>query len=344
MDHIGEGENFIVLRNREIRIVLVLVAIISTAVPAACFYVSVAAGIIASIVLFVVIMVFILFTRWRYRQIHMLSGYLARIAGGEYSLDVRDNQEGELSILKNEIYKVTVTLSEQASLLKKDKQFLANALSDISHQLKTPITSMSVMAELLENENLPQHKRVAFVRNIRSQLERLQWLVSSLLKLSRIDAGTIEFKKERINLRELVNRAVEPFLIPMELKGQTLEIIGDDDVSLTGDMNWTAEALANIVKNCMEHTPPGGRITITFSETSLYTNITISDNGDGIHKQDLPNIFKRFYKGKNAHKDSIGIGLAMSKSIIESQNGTIDVASERGKGTAFTVKFYKGVV
>ncbi|HPU21790.1 MAG TPA: HAMP domain-containing sensor histidine kinase [Thermoclostridium caenicola] len=332
------------LRNREIRIILALVAFISTAGAAACFYISVAAGIIASIAFLMVILAFLLFTRWRYRQIHLLSGYLRRIAGGDYSLDVRDNQEGELSILKNEIYKVTVTLSEQASLLKKDKQFLADSLSDISHQLKTPITSMSVMAELLQNENLPQDKRAEFVRNIHSQLERLKWLVSSLLKLSRIDAGTIEFKKERIRVRELVSRAVEPILIPMELKEQTLEITGDEDAEITGDSNWTAEALANIVKNCMEHTPAGGRITIAFSENSLYTDITISDNGEGIHKQDLPHIFKRFYKGKNAHQDSIGIGLAMSRSIIENQNGTIEVSSEKGKGTTFTVKFYKGVV
>ena len=332
------------LRNREIRIILALVAFISTAGAAACFYISVAAGIIASIAFLMVILAFLLFTRWRYRQIHLLSGYLRRIAGGDYSLDVRDNQEGELSILKNEIYKVTVTLSEQASLLKKDKQFLADSLSDISHQLKTPITSMSVMAELLQSENLPQDKRAEFVRNIHSQLERLKWLVSALLKLSRIDAGTIEFKKERIRVRELVSRAVEPILIPMELKGQTLEITGDEDAGLTGDMNWTVEALTNIVKNCMEHTPAGGRIAIVFSENSLYTAITISDNGEGIHKQDLPHIFKRFYKGKNAHQDSIGIGLAMSRSIIENQNGTIEVSSEKGKGTTFTVKFYKGVV
>lgn len=332
------------LRNREIRIIMALVAFISTAGAAACFCVSAAAGIIASIALLMVIVAFLLFTRWRYRQIHLLSGYLRRIAGGDYSLDVRDNQEGELSILKNEIYKVTVALSEQASLLKKDKQFLADSLSDISHQLKTPITSMSVMAELLQSENLPQDKRAEFVRNIQSQLERLKWLVSALLKLSRIDAGTIEFKKERIRVRELVSRAVEPILIPMELKGQTLEITGDEDAGLTGDMNWTVEALTNIVKNCMEHTPAGGRIAIVFSENSLYTAITISDNGEGIHKQDLPHIFKRFYKGKNAHQDSIGIGLAMSRSIIENQNGTIEVSSEKGKGTTFTVKFYKGVV
>lgn len=338
------GGELNLLRNKEIRVVLALAAILSAAGATACFYVSPAAGFIASLTLVLVILVFLLYTRWRYRQIDLLSGYLRRIAGGEYSLDVRDNQEGELSILKNEIYKVTVTLSEQANLLRKDKQFLADSLSDISHQLKTPITSLFVMTELLQNKNLPEDKRVEFIQNIHSQLERLQWLVSSLLKLSRIDAGTIAFKKEKINVRKLIDRAVAPLLIPMELKEQTLVITGNESAELAGDMNWTAEALANIVKNCMEHTPPGGRIAIDFDETSLFTVIRISDNGEGIDKHDLPHIFKRFYKGKNSSSDSIGIGLAMSKSIIESQNGTIDAASEKGKGTVFTVKFNKGVV
>lgn len=332
------------LRNKEIRIVAALVGILSAAGAAACFNFSVVSGIVASIALLSVNLVFFLFTRWRYRQLYLLAEYLGRIVGGEYSLDVRDNREGELSILKNEIYKVTVRLREQAEQLKKDKQFLADSLSDISHQLKTPITSMLVMTELIQDKNLPADKRDEFTWNIRSQLERLQWLVTSLLKLSRIDAGTIDFKKEQVSAAELIGRAVEPFLIPMEIREQTLEISGDDEAKLTCDFNWTAEALSNIVKNCMEHTPEGGRISIEYEETSLFTMIRISDNGEGIHKSDLPHIFRRFYKGKNAGRDSVGIGLAMAKSIIENQNGTIEAASEAGKGTVFTVKFQKHVI
>lgn len=309
-----------------------------------CFLADQRAGFIALSSLLIMAVLSLALTKWRYTQIRKLSQYLKRITSGEYALDVRDNQEGELSILKSEIYKVTVTLREQAELLKKDKQFLANAISDISHQLKTPITSMVVMTDLLQDADLPEDKRVEFTQNIHSQLERLQWLVSSLLKLSRIDAGAIEFRREPVHVSELIHKASAHLLIPMEIKEQTLEISGDEGTSFIGDFNWSAEAVANILKNCTEHTPRGGRITVSFSETPLYTLIRIADNGEGIDDEDLLRIFNRFYKGKNAHNDSIGIGLAMSKSIIEKQNGVIEVKSRNGEGTEFTLKLYKGIV
>ncbi|NLM74668.1 MAG: HAMP domain-containing histidine kinase [Clostridiaceae bacterium] len=332
------------MRNKEIRIYFISIFLILLVGNVAVFLLNKTAGMIFLIAFLLTVVISIIFTLWRYRQIALLSQYLQRIAGGEYSVDIRDNAEGELSILKNEIYKVTVTLNEQANLLKKDKIFLANAISDISHQLKTPVTSMYVMVDLLNNEDLPDEKRNEFLRNIRSQLERLQWLVTSLLKLSKIDAGAVEFKKDRIKIRELIDKSLEHLLIPMEIKNQTLEILGDGNTELIGDFNWTCEAVSNIIKNCIEHTQNGGKIGIEFSETSLYTIINIYDNGEGISKKDLPYIFNRFYKAANSHKDSIGIGLAMSKSIIESQGGTIDVKSEVGEGTVFSLKFYKGVL
>ncbi len=310
----------------------------------ACFFIDITAGFITFSTLILMFIAFLILTKWRYNQIEELSQYLKQIANGEYFLDIRDNNEGELSILKSEIYKVTVTLREQAELLKKDKLFLADSISDISHQLKTPITSMFVMADLLYDENLPQDKRLEFTKNIRSQLERLQWLVSSLLKLSKIDAGTIEFEKENVNVKELISKAVEHLLIPMEIKEQTLEINGDENTQFIGDFNWSSEAVTNIIKNCIEHTPSGGKISINFSETPIYTMIKIFDNGIGIHKDDLPYIFNRFFKGKNSDKDSIGIGLAMSKSILQKQGGIIEVKSEKDKGTQFTIKIYKNIV
>lgn len=332
------------LRNQEIKIYitfLVAVVIIGTI---ACFFSDIIAGITACLALLVMLAVSWFFTRWRYKQLDELSGYLKRIASGEYSLDIRDNAEGELSILKSEIYKVTVTLYEQAGLLKKDKLFLADTISDISHQLKTPLTSMFVMIDLLCNENLPRDKRVEFTQNIRSQLERLQWLVSSLLKLSKVDAGAVEFKKENVKVKELIGKATEHLLIPIEIKEQTFEISGDDDARFIGDFNWSSEAVTNIVKNCIEHTPCGGKIGINFKTTPIYTMINIFDNGEGIHKDDLPHIFDRFYKGQNASNDSIGIGLAMAKSIWQNQGGSIEVASQKGQGTQFTIKIYKMIV
>ncbi|MHB8076595.1 sensor histidine kinase [Desulfosporosinus fructosivorans] len=332
------------LRNKEIKLYITLLAAVVIVGFVACYFFNPVSGIIALLALLLMGAVSFMFTRWRYQQIEKLTEYLKRIAGGEYSLDIRDNDEGELSILKSELYKVTVTLSEQASLLKKDKRYLADSISDISHQLKTPITSMSVMTDLISDENLPLDKRVEFTQNIRSQLERLQWLVASLLKLSKIDAGTIKFKKEQVNVQDLVTRSIEHLLIPMEIKEQTLEISGDEYTEFRGDFNWSSEALTNIIKNCLEHTPCGGTIGISYSETPIYTLIKVYDQGEGIHKHDLPYIFDRFYKGKNAHNDSIGIGLAMSKSIVKNQGGSIEVTSEKDKGTQFTIKFYKSIV
>jgi len=286
----------------------------------------------------------LLFTKWRYQEIARLSGYLRRISSGDYSLDVRDNYEGELSILKNDIYKVTLMLSEHKALLQQDKNRLTDALSDISHQLKTPLTSMMMLADLLTDAKLPDDKRAEFTRSLRIQLERMEWLVSSLLKLSKIDAGTVSFKKEPIVVRNLIDRALEPLFIIIDIKEQMVDINGDDGVTLIGDFNWTAEALINILKNCVEHTPQAGWISLSFSENALFTEITITDSGPGIAKEDIPNIFKRFFKGKNATEGSIGIGLAMAHSIITSQNGDIEVQSEPDKGTRFRIRFYKRIV
>jgi signal transduction histidine kinase len=249
-----------------------------------------------------------------------------------------------LSVLKSDIYKVTLMLAEHGSHLQQDRLKLTYAISDISHQLKTPLTSMMMMADLLSDANLSEPKREEFTRNIQVQLERIEWLVSSLLKLSKIDAGTAQFRKEQVKVGDLLHNVVEPMLIPIEIKQQTLSVSGDEAASFQGDMKWTTEALINILKNCVEHTGEGGTITISYSENPLYTAISISDNGKGISKKDLPYIFKRFYKGENAGEDSVGIGLAMAYSIVKSQNGDIEVKSEERKGTTFTVKFYKLVV
>ncbi len=332
------------LRNLEIRnflLVMGLIALVATAIGAM-------SSLFSAILIFITSALLmgcsLFFTRWRYREIEKLSGYLRKIVAGNYSLDVRDNHEGELSILKNEIYKVTQMLSEQKNLLQQDKIQLTDAISDISHQLKTPLTSMMVMTDLLNDANLAETKRVEFTHNIRIQLERIEWLVSSLLKLSRIDSGTAQFKKEKVMVRELIQKSIEPLLIPMDIKQQSLSIEGSDSVSFVGDFKWTTEAVINILKNCVEHTDEGGRISISFSENPLFTEIVIADNGKGISKEDMPYIFKRFYKGKNASEGSVGIGLAMAYSIVTNQNGDIQIKSEKEKGTEFRIKFYKQVI
>lgn len=332
------------IRNREVRVYFIIAFIVSTIAAACIFFLNVLAGIISFIAFVILFVSSFWFIKREYGELEKLSGYLRRICNGEYSLDIRDNEEGELSILKNEIYKVTLMLSKQGELLKKEKMQLADAISDISHQLKTPLTSMRVMSDLLSDNDLEAKKRIEFTNNIEMQLDRMQWLLTSLLKLSKIDAGTVSFKKDRVAVSELIRKSTEPLLIPIEIKNQTLVIEGGSNVSFIGDLNWTTEALINIIKNCIEHTGEDGRISIFFDENPLFTEIKISDNGSGIEKEDLPYIFKRFYKGKNAGEDSVGIGLAMAKSIVTSQNGDINVSSRKNEGTCFTVKFYKVTV
>jgi signal transduction histidine kinase len=332
------------LRNREIQWLVLTSCVITIVSVIAAYFLTPIAAILILFTSSLLIGCNLIFTRIRYRELEKLSAYLRQISSGNHALDVRDNHEGELSILKNDIYKVTLILSEHSSLLQQDKIRLTDAISDISHQLKTPLTSMMVMADLLSDAQLPDSRRLEFTRNIRIQLERIEWLISSLLKISKIDAGTVAFKKDMVLVKKLVHQALEPVLIPMDIKEQTVSVHGEDTVSFLGDLNWTAEAIINILKNAVEHTPDGGRITISFSENVLYTEIFIEDNGKGIAREDLRYIFKRFYKGKNASEGSIGIGLAMAHSIITSQYGDITVKSVQGEGTQFHIKFYKQII
>jgi signal transduction histidine kinase len=276
-------------------------------------------------------------------QVAGLSAYLRRIDAGDYSLDVRDNGEGSFSLLKNDLYKVTVRLREQAELLQKDKTALSNLIADISHQIKTPLTSLGVLADLLA-EDPPEEDRRAFVERLRAQLGRIQWLVAALLKLARLDAGTAAFKSEPVDVRRLIERALEPLQIPLEIKKQRIEVHGDDGASFTGDLNWSAEALTNVVKNCVEHTPEGGKIEISYGANALYAEIIVSDDGEGIASRDMPNIFNRFYRGANAGENSVGIGLALAKAIFNAQGGDIAVHSQRGMGTSFEIRLFRGVV
>jgi signal transduction histidine kinase len=280
---------------------------------------------------------FAVYTHQRYKNISRLNDYLRRLTRGEESLDIRDNAEGEMSILKNEIYKITAALKEQAETLTNDKRELVNALMDISHQLKTPLTAIGVMTDLLDNEDVPTEDRQEFLSNIRMSINRMEWLVLALLKLARLDAGAVELKREPVLLSALIERAMSSLLIPVEIREQAVNLSGED-ASIICDLEWTSEALSNILKNAVENTPEGGQIVITYGNNPLYTFITVHDGGPGIDKADLSNLFKRFYRGKNAGKDSAGIGLSMSLAIMRKQNGDIEAANDNGG--VFALKFY----
>jgi len=299
---------------------------------------------VASTALVVIAMVFVhlYYSYNRYKEMEDLSIYLRKISSGSFSLDVRDNDEGEISILKNEIYKMTQLLSEQKSQADDSKVKLAEALADISHQLKTPLTSMTVMTDLLAQDQLPKEKRDEFLGHISSQLSRMEWLVTSLLKLSKIDAGTITFAKEESSVERLIHETVSPLTIPMKDKQIHFETVGDLHAFIAADFRWTKEALSNILKNAVEHTDSGGKVTMTVTENVLFTELTVHNTGEPITPKDLPHIFKRFYQGNHAHKQSVGIGLALTYHIVTKQNGAIHVESTKRDGTSFSVRFYKG--
>lgn len=331
------------LRNREFFYLLLCIIPISVITVIVLSFISIQASIVTAIALLLILCAIILFMNIRYKKIEQLSNYLRKISDGNFTLDVRDNEEGELSILKNELFKMTKILSENRQLLQEDKIHLMDAISDISHQLKTPLTSMTVMADLLEQDDLPQEKRKEFVHNIQVQLDRIEWLVSSLLKISKIDAGAIPFKKDPIVLHQLLQEIMESFAIPLEVKQLEVSITGDERITLIGDENWTQEAFINLIKNGIEHSNENGILTIHCDENSLYTEVKIRDNGNGIAKEDLPYIFNRFYKGKQASVGSVGIGLAIAHTIVSEQNGTINVESDES-GTEFQIKFYKQII
>lgn len=284
---------------------------------------------------------FTLFTQRRYESIRKLSSYLQNVYNGVEAIDIRDHKEGELSILKSDLYKITSILKQQSHTLQKDKTFLAEALSNISHQLKTPLTGMLVMSELLQDEDLPKEKRMEFVAQIQTQLRRIEWLVTSLLKISKIDAQAIQFHRSPVSLKQMLEKAIAPISIPMELKEQSCTLDCMEHLLVFVDENWCIEAFVNILKNCMEHTPRGGHLSIRCDDNPLQTNVVIKDDGCGIDHEELPHIFERFYKGKNATSESAGIGLSLSKMILLEQNASIEVESEPGKGTGFLIRFYK---
>lgn len=328
------------LKNREVLTAYIFIVILTAASAIICWKLPSRAVMVVIADGIVIAAGFYVFCYYRYQKLRALSKFLRRAQYEMLPLEAGDQQEGELSVLKSEIYKLLTKMHRQAELLERDKKYLADTIADISHQLKTPMTSMNVMAEHLKDETLPVEKRLEFTQCIHSQLIRMEWLLSAMLTMSRLDAGVIKLKREPISVRRLIASSTEHLEIPMELRGQTLACDVDESVMYQGDFRWSCEAISNILKNCMEHTPDGGMIQIQAENNPVYTSILIQDQGEGICAKDLPHIFERFYKGRNASLDSMGIGLALAKQLILSQNGSIEVLQSSGDGTTFLIKFF----
>ena len=311
-----------------------------------------------------IIVIFILYQKKQNKEINEITKYIEEINNHNYALDIQENSEDELSILKNELYKITVMLKEQSENSLKDKVQLKKSLEDISHQLKTPLTSITIMLDnLLDNQNMDEDTRNDFLKSIYREITNINFFIQALLKLSKFDANTIKFNSKEEKIKDIIEEAKQNVAMICDLKNieieaetlkdnetqeyDSVELIQEEknsyktEPSVVCDLKWQAEAVTNILKNCVEHSEANSKIHILYGENSMYSEIVIKDNGIGIDKQDLRHIFERFYKGKNSNKDSVGIGLSLAKTIIEKDNGYITVESEIGEGTKFSIRYLK---
>ncbi|MEE0790959.1 MAG: HAMP domain-containing sensor histidine kinase [Clostridia bacterium] len=276
------------------------------------------------------------------KELKEINEYIKEVNNKNYSLKIEDNKDGELSRLRNELYKTTVILREAAENSEEEKEKLSIAIADISHQLKTPLTSIRIMLDnISDNPDMPQEIREDFIQDISKQVEHMSSLVISLLKTAKFDAGTIKMENEEIDAKKLIDSVINNLAILIEIK--EIEVITkiDEKAIFIADYKWQQEALTNILKNAIEHSQPKSNIYIIVENTSIFLKIKIKDEGQGIEQKDLKHIFERFYKAKNCNEDSIGIGLSLAKTIIEQNNGYIKATSEVGKGTLFEIKYIK---
>ena len=291
--------------------------------------------------------VFAAYTRARYARLADLAQAVDSVLHGTRDVSIASMSEGELSILADEVDKLCCRLTLTAEELAREKSALADSLADVSHQLRTPLTSLEIVLELLRKKELSPAARAEKLRCASELLGRIEWLVESLLALARIDAGTVELACEPVDVRSLVRAAVEPLAVSYDVRGVGLAVEVEPGCTFTGDAAWTAEALGNILKNCLEHSPAGGTVRVSAREDALACRIHVEDDGPGFSPEDLPHVFERFYRG-NAGGDpaaaGVGIGLALAQELVRAQGGRIACSNAPGGGARFDVAFFKATV
>ena len=293
------------------------------------------------IIIIVLLIIFLIYIKNKDKDIKDITKYIEEINKGNYGLKINSISEDELSILKNEIYKTTIKLKEAYINTNNDKLSIKKSLEDISHQLKTPLTSILIMLDnLIDDPNMDINTRQDFITDIKRQVVNMNFLVQNLLKLSKFDSNTIHFIKENNKLSNILKEAIKNVSTLCDLKDIKIIINGDDESTIYSDFKWEVEALTNILKNSIEHTKDKKEILVDYNTNNVHSIIKIKDYGVGIAHDDLKHIFKRFYKGKNSSPDSIGIGLSLAKAIINEDNGIISVESN-SNGTTFIIKYYK---
>lgn len=291
--------------------------------------------------LFTLIYLFIRYNLKSDREIDKIIKYIEDINHKNYELQLDELSEDKLSILKQEIYKTTIMLKEQAENSLKDKINLKNSLQDISHQLKTPLTSINILLDnIIDDPEMDIETRQDFIKQIKRETTNITFLVGSILKLSKFESNTISFIREDVSIKKLINETIKNVSNLCDLKNINIEVNNKSKNKINCDYRWQVEALTNILKNAVEYSDVDSKVIIECEENNLYSQIKIKDFGKGMDEEDVLNIFKRFYKGKDAGKESVGIGLSLSKAIIEKDNGRVSVESVKEKGTTFTIKYF----
>ena len=329
-----------IMRSPETRLAVIAQLLAVAAGFVGCLFLSVPAAFVLLAVSAVVMLIQFRLLIKRDKKISKLCGEIDDILRGADKADLSEYREGELSILSDEIRKMTVRLREQNSALYKDSQFMKEALEDMSHQLRTPLTAMLLVLGMLREPELSAQQRAEHIRELHRLLSRMQWMLETMLGLSRLEAGAVEFKAEDIPVSELITEALEPLSISIELKNITVSTEIEGAPVFRADRQYCTEALVNILKNCMEHTPEGGTIKISAAENAVYTGITVTDSGSGIPEQELPRIFERFFRGSEFGKNGYGIGLAFARKIIALQNGSLQVRNAPPLGAEFEIRMY----
>ena len=328
------------LRNKEYRRFTVIFLALAAVSVTLGFRMDRAAGILALCSSAAFGTAFFVFTNARYKNIMQISEQIDLVLYNADHLFITESEEGELSILESEITKMMLRIREQNDALKKEKEHLADSLADIAHQLRTPLTSITLILSFLET-NPDKEERKSLLRETEDLLVRMDWLLTSLLKLSRLDAGIVVFQKEPVELKQVFTAALRQLMIPLELHNISLQINVPKGILISGDVNWLSEAIQNILKNCMENAGDNGKIEITCEDNLLFTELTIHDSGTGFKKEELPCLFNRFYRGKNSSTAGYGIGLALCKTIITGQGGTITAKNHPQGGAMFIIRFPK---
>lgn len=331
------------LREREIRLFLLFSSLIGIIAFIICAFIDIRVVVVLLLTVTLTDIIYLVLRKKELQRIDELCDSIEKILHGCDRFELNEYSEGEISILASEVNKMTVKLREQNAALRDDKSFMKESLEDISHQLRTPLTSMMLI--LSNMRGMDNNAAISGrLRELMSLLAQMQWLIETILNISRIDAGAVTLRRESTECIELIRLAEETVSVSMELKGIELRTVVKGKPVIDGDVKYLTEALINILKNCMEHTPEGGSITVELEENNIYTGILITDTGSGIPEGEQDKIFDRFYRSSQSSSVGYGIGLAFSRRVFALHNAVIQARNSPEGGAQFDIRFYKTVV